>query len=321
MILRGPEGRLRSGWRLALFALAFLAFLLAFNLCAAWLGAPWLTGAWPARWAYLTPLAAAVAASWVMMTRVERRPLAALGLPVDRLAAASFGRGALLGLILIGSSIAVMVLIGAVAWTRAPSTPAGAAGTLLELSAFLVVAALTEELLLRGYPFQVIAEAVGGVAAVGVTAVVFALLHALNPHVSVVGLINILLAGLLLGAAFWRTLSLWFAAGVHFGWNWTMGIAADLPVSGMDGSVPGFSLDTPGIDAVVRGARAVTGGPFGPEGSWLVTGATLAGLLWLATSRRVRPALRVLALRPPAIRRRARRVRPAGGGDDSLEGQ
>ena len=303
MILRGSEGRLRTGWRLGLFVVAFLTLLLTLSQLAEWLGAPWLTGAWPERWAFLVPLAAVSLASWFMMEGVEGRPLAALGLPVDRLVPSSFGSGALLGISLMGLVVLVMVVSGALAWAREPATAAHAVGTFLELSAFLAVAAFAEELLLRGYPLQVIAEALGGPAAVLLTAVVFAGLHALNPHVSPLALVNIALAGILLGAALWRTMSLWFVTGIHFGWNWAMGVAADLPVSGVDDAVPGFSLDTPGIEAVLSGSSSITGGSFGPEASWIVTGVTLAGIVWVTTRKRPGPTLRVLALRPPAARR------------------
>ncbi|MEE8561293.1 MAG: hypothetical protein V3S91_04940, partial [Gemmatimonadota bacterium] len=93
MILRGSEGRLRAGWRLVLFVAIFLAALLGLSLLAVWLNAPWVSGAWPQRWAFVLPLLAGVFASWIMMERVERMPLAALGLPVDRLLPGSFGRG------------------------------------------------------------------------------------------------------------------------------------------------------------------------------------------------------------------------------------
>jgi len=303
VILRGSEGRLRTGWRLGLFVVAFLTLLLALSQLAEWLGAPWLTGAWPGRWALLVPLVAVSLASWFMMEGVEGKPLAALGLPVDRLVPSSFGSGGLLGISLMGLVVLVMVMSGALAWAREPATAAHAVGAFIELSAFMAVVAFAEELLLRGYPLQVIAEALGGPAAVLLTAVVFAGLHALNPHVSPLALVNIALAGILLGAALWRTMSLWFVTGIHFGWNWAMGVAADLPVSGVDDAVPGFSLDTPGIEAVLSGSSSLTGGSFGPEASWVVTGVTLAGIVWVTIRKRPGPALRVLALRPLAARR------------------
>ncbi len=316
MILRGSEGRLRTGWRLSLFVVAFLALLLILGQLAMWLNAPWVSGAWPERWAFLTPLVAVLLASWIMMERVEGKPLAALGLPVDRLAPGSFARGTLLGASLIGLVVLGMAVAGAVTWTRDPASAGHIVGASVEFTAFLAVAAFAEELLLRGYPLQLFAEALGGTAAVLVTAVLFAALHGLNPHVSMLALGNIALAGVLLGAALLRTMSLWFASGLHFGWNWAMGVGADLPVSGLDESTPGFSLDTPGIEAVIDGATWLTGGPFGPEASWLVTGATLVGIAWVVNTKRIRPALRVLALRPPAVRKELRKRVASGRESD-----
>jgi uncharacterized protein len=40
--------------------------------------------------------------------------------------------------------------------------------------------------------------------------------------VAPLGLANIFLAGVMLAVAYLRTRSLWFATGVHLGWNWTM---------------------------------------------------------------------------------------------------
>jgi len=91
--------------------------------------------------------------------------------------------------------------------------------------------------------------------------------------------------------AYWKTYSLWFATGVHFGWNWTMSFAADLPVSGLP-------MDTPGIEASVTGPRLWTGGDFGPEAGLVVTAVTLAGIAWLLWSDRVGRSLRILALDP-----------------------
>ena len=247
-----------------------------------------------------------------MMERVEGKPLAALGLPIDRLAPGSIARGALFGGALIGLVVLVMAATGAVSWTRDPASAGRMLAASAEFTAFLAVAAFAEELLLRGYPLQLLAEAMGGTAAVLVTAVLFAALHGLNPHVSVLAMVNIALAGVLLGAALLRTMSLWFASGLHFGWNWAMGVAADLPVSGLDESTPGLSLDTPGIRAVVDGAPWITGGPFGPEASWLVTAATVVGIAWIVTTKKIRPALRVLALRPPSLRRELRRNEASG---------
>ncbi len=50
----------------------------------------------------------------------------------------------------------------------------------------------------------------------------FALAHLFNPNSTALGLVNIALAGVLLGAAFYRPGGIWTACGAHLGWNATL---------------------------------------------------------------------------------------------------
>jgi len=296
-VWRSASGRIRWGWRIALFTLLFLGLLLTLNQVAAWLDAPWMSGEWdPRTWGWLTAVVAVLAVSWWMAEGVEEVPMAALGLPLDGGTAGELARGTALGVVLMGVAVAVLAGAGWVTWRLEPSF-AGYGGAFVEFVGFFLVAAFGEELLVRGYPFQVLAEGAGGVAAILITSVVFSLLHGLNPEVGTMALVNLGLAGVLLGVAYWKTYSLWFATGVHFGWNWTMSFAADLPVSGLP-------LDTPGIEAAVSGPRLWTGGPFGPEAGLVVTGVTVAGIAWLLWTDRVQRSLRIMALDPIPERRR-----------------
>lgn len=251
-------------------------------------------------------------ASWLLMERVEARPVAALGLPLDGLTASECLRGFGFGVLLMGAVVALLAVTGSVRWVADPDGPAGPgslAGALLGLTAFYFVAGFAEELLLRGYPLQALAERKGGAVAIVATSVVFAALHGFNPGIrpdasgieanQALALLNIGLAGGVLGLAYWRTFSLWFATGVHAGWNWLMGFAADLPVSGLEPGTPGYEFfDTPGWDAVVGGPAMWTGGAIGPEGGLAVTLVSLAALAWLATTDRLTRSLRIRALGP-----------------------
>ena len=294
-------GRLRWGWRLLLFLSVFLVLLLTFNQLAVWLHAPWATGAWSALWTVIPALLAALVATWLSMDRVEGSSLAAAGLPLDGGSLPGFLRGLAFGAILMGAVVAAGAAMGWISWISEPGLGRWPLA-FLRIGAFFAVAALVEEVIFRGYPLQVMAEGLGGPVAVGVTSVVFGLLHGWNPGVTRLALLNITLAGLLLGLAYWRSYSLWFATGVHFGWNWASGFVADLPVSGL-------GLDTPGYEAVIRSPALWTGGAFGPEAGLLVTGAISAGILWLLLSDWPGRSLRILALRPLPERRRARRTR------------
>lgn len=308
--LRSSGGRLRTVWRIGLFLLiavsGFVVLQIASVLVAGEEGFSLvLLGS-------VSTVAALLLASWLLMERVEGRPMAALGLPLDELTASECLRGFGFGVLLMGTVVAILAASGFVRWIPDPDgplAPGPLAASLGGLTLFYLVAGFAEELLLRGYPLQALAEKAGGAVAITATAVVFAALHAFNPGIrpessgfggtQVLALVNIGLAGGVLGLAYWRTFSLWFATGVHAGWNWLMGFAADLPVSGIEPGVPGYAFfDTPGWDAAVSGPALWTGGAVGPEGGLAVTVVSLAALAWLATTDRLSRSLRVRALAP-----------------------
>lgn len=337
-LLRTGQGRLRSGWRLVLFLGAAFLAALALQLLI------WLLPGQPteATLMILGPAVAAVAtllASWFVMERIEGMPVAALGLPLDGLVPRELGAGFLLGAAVVGMAVAALAVTGSVSWgVEAGGLRLGPLLlSLLQVTLFLAVAGWAEEILVRGYPLQALAESLGGTAAIGLTALGFGLLHLGNPGMDVFPLedvvlgdllpiLNITLAGVVLGLAYWRTYSLWYATGVHLGWNWLMGAAADLPVSGMspEATTYGF-LDTAGIEATVQGPPLWTGGAFGPEGGLAVTAASLAAILWLATTDRLSRSLRIRALDPLPDRRAAdgegRTVRSVADGDAPGEGR
>ena len=159
----------------------------------------------------------------------------------------------------------------------------------------LAVPAAAEEALLRGYPLQALAEAWGPGWALAVTSGVFGVIHLGNPEVTPLGTLNVALAGLFLGVVYLRTTSLWWATGVHLGWNWAHGYLADVPVSGLD------LWDAPFYEGLARGPVWLGGGDFGPEGSvvatFVVVGATC--LCWRAPW--LRPSEAAMVARPLAV--------------------
>lgn len=276
-----PAPGLGWGWRATIFVLLFLLLALALTQLAVLLGAPLTPDlSW---WSVAPMLLAAVGASWIAVRRFEGIPLSALGLPLAPIGARQFVAGTALGVCLIGGVVLSFVVFGWLRWVPAGGgLPVPAWGG---LAAVLAAAAFTEELLFRGYAFRLLATRYGGLVAIGVTAPVFAALHLANPNAAVLPILNIGLAGVLLGLAFWRTLSLWYATGVHFGWNVTMAFA-DLSVSGVDMGIPSY-------DPELVGPALWTGGPFGPEGGLLVTLAAAAGIFWLWRTKRLTRTLNI----------------------------
>ena len=106
-------------------------------------------------------------------------------------------------------------------------------------------------------------------------------MHAVNPNVTPLALLNIALAGAVLGWLYWSQGGLLGCWTFHALWNFTLAALA-LPVSGMMMGAPVFSTEIRGA-----GLAPLSGGAFGPEGSLLST-AGLAVLLAFLIRRSTR---------------------------------
>lgn len=158
---------------------------------------------------------------------------------------------------------------------------------LVNLGMYLLVAC-SEEVVFRGIMFRMIDERFGMWQALGISALVFGFMHIPNPNATVWSSAAIAVeAGVLLGAVYKYSGSLWLPIGLHWAWNFTQGNVFGLPVSGGGGSETIFRT-------TVSGPEIITGGDFGPEASIIafVLGALLSALfirLYLR-SRRVASA-------------------------------
>jgi membrane protease YdiL (CAAX protease family) len=253
-------------------------------------------GADAATASFVAILAASLLAGWLMLVVVERRPAGALGFGWDRAAPREGAAGFAAGAAMLGLAAAALAVAGSTRWVADNGSFPEYAAALARALAFFAVAAAAEEALFRGYLFQSLTEALGPWPASLLASAGFALVHAGNPNANAFGLLNIFLAGVMLSAAYLRTRSLWFATGVHLGWNWTMSALLDLPVSGLQN-------DTPLYSAVERGADWWTGGAFGPEAGFAGTLALAAGTAWVLRSRRLRETPEMRA-RGPVVDRR-----------------
>jgi len=102
----------------------------------------------------------------------------------------------------------------------------------------LVLAALGEELMFRGYPLRRLADAIGAVPAMLILAVLFGIVHARNPNTTFFSTVNVALAAVWLSFAFFSAGGMALAWGLHFGWNAGLSILFDAPVSGFAFHVP-----------------------------------------------------------------------------------
>ena len=220
----------------------------------------------------------------------------------------SAAAGTAVALVLLATALLPPLAIGAFqpgtpGWTAfaptpPPANPAAAPASVV----FFAVQALVEELLFRAALMTLLAALVfgavrlargalpgrgdaaglprfgrrwlaAGLAANAVQAVGFAVLHAGNPHVTPLALVNIGLAGAILGWLYWSQGGLAGAWAFHALWNFSLS-ALGLPVSGL-------ALETPLVATGFAGAGRplLSGGAFGPEGSLVLTIALAAALV------------------------------------------
>lgn len=236
-------------------------------------------------------LAAAVLGGWFLLAMVDGRPVGALGFAADPAAPRDAGLGAACGAGAIVLAAGVLAVAGSTRWVAEAGTVPEYVATLGRALAFFAVAAAAEEALFRGYALQALVQGIGAWPAVLLTSALFALGHARNPAVGPLALVNIFLAGVMLGWAYLRTRSLWFATALHLGWNWTMSAVLDFPVSGL-------THDTPLYDELSIGPRWLTGGAFGPEAGLAATLAIVLLTVILLRARWLRESPRMRALRP-----------------------
>ena len=142
----------------------------------------------------------------------------------------------------------------------------------------------SEEVCDRAFYFQSLKKGYRSkwVAIIG-NAAAFSLLHAFNPGVTFLALFDIFLSGLMFSLVVYYYDSLWFAFGLHTGWNFTQSILLGLPNSGIVVPYSIFKLDT--ASATTSFAYHVD---FGIEGTILavLVQACVCFLIWYFGSKR-----------------------------------
>ncbi|HYI92236.1 MAG TPA: type II CAAX endopeptidase family protein [Bryobacteraceae bacterium] len=217
-----------------------------------------------------TFLAAAVANA-VAVRIFERGRLSDVGLGWNEHSSRDIAFGLSSGILAAAIFIGPALIAGAATVERDPQFPASLPSFGF-LTGILIFGAFGEELLFRGYAFQIMAKGSGAFAALLPVSVLFAFAHANNQNVSLLGLVNTFGFGLVLGYAYLRSGSLWLPIAIHFGWNWA------LVVFGLN--VSGFKMGVTGFVVRWRVSDLWSGGAYGPEASVLTCGV-IVGLLWV----------------------------------------
>ena len=195
---------------------------------------------------------------WIFRKFIDKKSFISLGFKFKKYKA-DFIQGMLWGIGLIALGFFVLWLFGALTIESTEFLPV----TFLGYIFLFFVVSLNEEIMVRGYLLNNLSDSVNKYIALIITASLFGIMHLGNPNVSVVGFINIILAGILLGIYYIHKQNLWFPIGIHFTWNLFQGPVFGFEVSGTN--------TIPIITQSIQGSTLLTGGEFGFEASLLAT--------------------------------------------------
>ena len=279
------EGRLRALWRLVLQALLVIAqVLLVVWVCdtiEATAGVRVIPHTLPGR-AILSGLTVLVSI-YVAGRFLDRRRFIDFGFHFDR----NWWIDLAFGFVLGGSLVTCVFLIEfAAGWvtvtevlaTRDPDIPFALA-ILLPVVLFVLVG-VNEEMLSQGYHLTNLAEGLNWwrigprasiILALLLSSVGFSLFHAGNPHMCFIGILDIALAGIVMGLGYVLTGELAIPIGLHIAWNFFESNVYGFPISGY------AYVSATVIATEQHGPELWVGGAFGPESGLLALGVLLAG--------------------------------------------
>lgn len=238
-------------------------------------GGDFMRHPWPALPVGMVIYAATAVAMFALITFfIARRPTFEFG--VTRWFS-ELGIGVLLGVALIAVSVGIVAALGGY---QVSGVQVGT-GILVGIG-LGIGPGFAEEILFRGVLLRLLDKQIGSWAALAITSVLFGAVHLSNSGASVQGAVAIMIeAGVLLGAAYLVTRRLWFAVGIHAGWNAAQSALFSINVSGTGMGSGGLLTST------MNGPHWLTGGSMGIEGSVIaIAVGLLAGVALLVVAKR-----------------------------------
>ena len=195
---------------------------------------------------------------WLFIRFIDRKPLESIGLRIK-----GYEKDLKMGLALGAGLIAIGFLILFILGYLSVDGFSFPVGTLILYFLLFVVVSFHEEIMMRGYVLNNLMQSMNRYAALSISSVIFMSIHLLNPNVNFLSVVNLFLAGIVLGIYYIHKPNLWLPIGMHLTWNFFQGPIFGFEVSGIETK----SI----INQSVRGNEIITGGAFGFEGSILAT--------------------------------------------------
>lgn len=266
------EPRLRAGWRLLLQIFFMIVIGLAVGIPTGILAMALGIDPGGMLFGQVVQFFVVTGSVFLAVRLLDRRPVAAIGLELDRWVGMDILAGIVITFFMMGLIFLIEISMGwltfeGFAWQVEPLQTV-LVSTLGTFVVFIFVA-WSEELLSRGYHLQTLASGLNLSWGVVISSAVFGLLHLGNPNATWISAAGIFFAGLFLAYGYITTRQLWLSIGLHIGWNFFEGVGFGFPVSGLD--IYRLTRIT------VTGPDLWTGGAFGPEAGLVVLPGLLLG--------------------------------------------
>jgi CAAX protease family protein len=278
------QREVRSGWRLLVYIVLAVLFLLGLQFAATWLHLPLPTKEMKPIGMLVAELLSVTAAfgAAALLGLFEHRSIGVYGLPAREAFRGRFWQGVVWGLVMVSAIVLLIHAGGGYSFGRIDMDR----GAILHYAALWGVVFLTvgffEEFLFRGYTQFTLASGVGFWPAAILLSAGFGGAHLMNPGEGPVGALSVFTIAMFFCLTLRRTGSLWFAVGLHAAFDWGETFLYSVPNSGI--VAPGHLSNSS-----LHGARWLTGGSVGPEGSVMAFAVMGAAFIVFAVLYR-RPA-------------------------------
>jgi len=272
----GADGRLRSGWRFAIFLVAFFfsGFFFA-NLANIVVNQFQLKGGPSYLVGSIASLIPAILVGWLCGKYLEDLPFRALGVWFTEDWWKRLLFGLMIGGFSLGLSIIIAVIFGGLSFRINPNLESS--GVMLSLIwslAIFAVAGAFEEVLFRGYILQTFFRNQLPWFALVLTSILFASVHLGNPSATAFSIFNTFTAGIWFAVGYWKTRDLWLPFGMHVTWNWLQGFVLGVEVSGLRDIIT-----SPLLKEIDNGPAWLTGDNYGIEGGIVTTIALIVSTI------------------------------------------
>ncbi len=201
---------------------------------------------------------------WLYAKFVEKRSFASLGF-FGRRKLRDYTKGVIIGLLLLSVSFIIVASSSKANIVYSFNFNIYSVLSILSVLGFFLIQGASEEIFMRGWFMQSIAVRHWPWLGILLSTLIFTLLHAANPNLNVVAIVNLFLIGIFLAILALYDENLWGACGFHSAWNFTMNSIYGVQVSG--NKLTGETL----MQSNFEGNELITGSGFGLEGSLVVT--------------------------------------------------